>query len=51
MFILYRNEALAQTIRASKAKPHLGYARVFGSSDLVPAGIAICANASAVREW
>lgn len=46
-----RNEALALTTKAAKLMPHLGYARVFGSHEMVPATLAICANSSAVREW
>ena len=46
-----KNEALSYGIETKTARHKLGYARCFGSMELVPAEKAILANASAVREW
>eukprot|EP00330_Aristerostoma_sp_ATCC50986_P012561 CAMPEP_0114586062 /NCGR_PEP_ID=MMETSP0125-20121206/9401_1 /TAXON_ID=485358 ORGANISM="Aristerostoma sp., Strain ATCC 50986" /NCGR_SAMPLE_ID=MMETSP0125 /ASSEMBLY_ACC=CAM_ASM_000245 /LENGTH=537 /DNA_ID=CAMNT_0001781355 /DNA_START=62 /DNA_END=1675 /DNA_ORIENTATION=+ len=48
-----KNEALtyAKKTNSTKSRPKLGYARCLGSKELVLAEKAICANASAVREW
>lgn len=43
-----RNEALEQTLGKGTKLEH---AKVFGSTEYVPFEKAICANASAVREW
>jgi 2-methylcitrate dehydratase len=48
-----KNEALQYGKKSSSTnpRPKLGYAKVFGSNELVVAEKAIAANASAVREW
>jgi len=46
-----RNEAFQYAEPSGSQQHKLGYARVFGSDKLVVAEKAICANASAVREW
>lgn len=48
---ILKNEALSYGIETKTARHKYGYARCFGSMELVPAEKAILANASAVREW
>lgn len=49
---ILKNEAISTYgIGKKSSRPKFGYARCFGSMELVPAEKAILANASAVREW
>ena len=46
-----KDEALSYSKKNTAMKPKLGFSRCLGSPELVPAELAILANASAVREW